>query len=241
MTSPIITWLNGFSAFAIVCSAWIFVLISLYYYRKYKGKIFLNGILLGLAIAFGWTGITLSFLSVVFYSKNVPGLRSIISYFSYSTIPFGMLAIIIVSWDVAGAPYLKKIVLIGFIAFSIAYYIILIITFPEAIVCPEVPDGEIYDDWINPQAIFYYFVWIGIITTAIITGIGFNKFRKLTAGNVKKKSLFLIIATPVIGISILLDTVIFMEPHVNFLFIPRFLIILGVYLIHLGFRPDKNI
>ena len=189
MISPIINWLNGFSAFAIVCCAWIFVFLCIYYYRKHKLKIYFNGILLGLAIAFGWTGITLSFLSVVIYGENLPGLSSIISYFSYSTIPFGALAIILVAWDVAGAPYLKKIVIIGFVAFAITYYVILYSTFEYAIVVStDIPDDQVLDDWIDPTSIFYYFVWLGVIPTAIITAIGFNKFRKLTAGEVKKRS-----------------------------------------------------
>jgi len=240
MTSFIITWLNGVSALSIVIVSWIFAIWCVYQYRKTKNNIFLNGLLLSLAVAFGWTGITLSFLSVVIYGSNLPGLKPIVNAFSYSTIPFGSLAIIYVSWDVAASPRSKKIMLFGFIVFSILYYIVLFMTFDEAIACPDVPDGEIYDDWIVPGSFFYYLVWAGVGVVSTISFIGFIKLLKASEGDIKKRALYIVLAAPIFGTCILLDTVIFMEPHVNFLFIPRFLMNLGGFLIYLGFRPPKS-
>ena len=240
MTSMLITWLNGISALAIVIVSWLFTIWCVYQYRKTKSNVFLNGLLLTLAVAFGWTGITLSFLSVVIYGYNLPGLKHIVNIFSYSTIPFGSLAIIYVSWDVAASPKSKKVMLFGFIAYTILYYIVLFTTFDEAIACPEVPRGEIYDDWIVPGSFFYYVVWFGVGVVSTISGIGFNKLRKASEGDIKKRALYVVIAAPIFGTCILLDTVIFMEPHVNFLFIPRFLIILGAFFIYWGFKPPKS-
>ncbi|MFX1393188.1 MAG: hypothetical protein ACFFAH_06380 [Promethearchaeota archaeon] len=89
MPSNIITWLNGVSALSIVIDSWISAIWCVFQYRKTKSSIFLNGLLLALAVAIGWTGITLSFLSVVIYGSNLPRLKPIVNAFSYSTIPFG--------------------------------------------------------------------------------------------------------------------------------------------------------
>ena len=94
MTSVVITWLNGISALAIVIVYWIFAIWCIYQYRKTKSSVFLNVILLTIAVALGWTGITVSFLSVMIYGYNLPWIKNVINYLTYSTIPFGALAII---------------------------------------------------------------------------------------------------------------------------------------------------
>lgn len=239
MTDPIITWLNGFSALLLICFAWFIFLLSLYYYKKYKTRVWITGMILAVAVALGWTGITITFLSVAINGYNLPGVKSIISYFSYSTVPLGALAIIYSAWDVSGSPKNKKYVLLGYGIYSIVYYIVLYTTFNQAVVCPEVPAGEIYDDWITPFSIFYYVLWGQVFLTSVIAFIGFNKLRESTAGVLKRKSLMVVLSAPIIGGCILLDTVIMMEWAVNFLFIPRVGMILGVSLLILGFKPSK--
>ncbi|MFX1393189.1 MAG: hypothetical protein ACFFAH_06385 [Promethearchaeota archaeon] len=130
--------------------------------------------------------------------------------------------------------------LLGFILCSILYYVVLFTTFDEIIACPEVSDGEIYDDWIVQGSFFFYIVLAGVGVVSTISFIGFIKLLKASKGEIKKRALYIVISAPIFNTCILLDTVIFMEPHVNFLFIPRFLMNLGGFLIYLGFRPPKS-
>jgi len=236
MVSPIIIFLNGFSALALVISASFMLFYYLYQCHKNKTKPIGTVYFLCLAIALGWTGIAITTLSVVIHGYNLPWVAGVISYFSYSTIPIGALAIIYTTWNVAGSPSKKKYVLMGFFIYSLFYYIVLFLNFEKAVVISET--GVIYDDWITSASFFYYVLWGECLFAATISGIGFNKFRKATPGELHSRSMALLSATPIIGLSILLDTVIFMEPHVNFLFLPRFAMILGLFLVYKGFKPS---
>jgi hypothetical protein len=237
MVFPIIVFLNAFSAVFLVCFSFFILLSYIYLCKKRDGKIILMSVILYLAVAFGWMGITLTSLSVLFYGNNLPGLKAIVPYFSYTTVPIGALAIIYTTWELAGSPKNKKYILITYAIYSAFYYITLFVTFNQAVMISDT--GVIYDDWISPSSFFYYVLWGIIVISVIITGIGFNKFRQNTPGELHSRSIALLLATPLVGISILLDTVIFMEAQVFLLFIPRFLMILGEYLIFYGFRPMK--
>ena len=242
MTIQTLTWLNGISALVLICSAWIMAFITLKYYFRDKNKRRINEFIFLAAVALGWTGITITFLSVAIYGYNLPWVRGAISYFSYSTIPFGATAIIIFTWDVFGSPKYKKAIIGVFLGLSIVYYIILFATFSQAIVCPEVPRGEIYDDWINPTSILFYLIWIIISITTIIMGTGFNKFRKMTAGDLKKRAGFMILASFLVGSGVLLDTVVLgsiIQPHEYFLYIVRFLTLIGAFCSFWGLRQSK--
>lgn len=240
MASELITFLNGFSALALVCIS-IFLFI-LYIVRSIKAKtnIQLAGIFLFVAIALGWMGISITYLSVVIYGYNLPWVKDIISYFSYSTIPIGALAVVHVSWDVAGAPKNKRKVELVFLIYSIVYYIVLYATFSQAIISPDVPVGEIYDDWVSPTSFLYYLLWGEVGLASIIAAIGWQKFESDAAGDLRKRGFFLLMTSGIIGISILLDTVIFMDWAVNFLWIPRAAMIIGVIFVYLGFKPSKT-
>ncbi len=242
MTNEILTWLNGVSALLLICSAWIMAIITLKFYFEQKNKRQINIFIFLVAVALGWTGITITFLSVAIYGYNLPFVRGIISYFSYSTIPIGSCALIFFTWDVFGSPKNKKIIIGGFLGLSIVYYIILYTTFQQTVVCPEVPKGEIYDDWINPTSLIFYFILILISITAVVTGIGFNKFRKMTSGDLKKRGMFMILSSLFVGSGVLLDTVVLgsiIQPHEYFLFIVRFSVIFGAFCAFWGMRPSK--
>jgi hypothetical protein len=237
MTELIIAFLNGFSALALVCFSVIFASISFYFNRTKGSKVHLNMALLGIAVALGWTGILTTYLSVTIYGYNLPGIENFISYFSYCTIPLGILAVMYVVWDVFGSPTNKKSVLIIFACSCAFYYIILFATFEQAVETSEI--GVIWDDWISPLSLFYYVLWAQVLIVSVITFVGFNKFRKATAGDLSKRSMLLLFACIIVAGSILLDTVIMMEAAVNFLFIPRFGMIFGLFLIYWSFRPSK--
>ncbi len=239
MTFQIITVLNGASALAVVCCAFVLSAASAYYYIKKKSQPMATCAFLCAAIGMGWIGISLTTLSVLIYGYNLPGLRAIIPYFSYSTVPIGALGIMYTSWDVAGSPANKKVVLLSFGAFSVFYYIVLYATFNAAVVIPEVPKGEIYDDWITPLSLFYYILWGEVSFAAIVTLVGFNKFRKASPGELKKKAKFVIVAATLLGPGILLDTVIFMEAEAFLLFIPRLMVLVSAILIFAAFKPTK--
>ena len=233
MTDPILAFLNGFSALALVC---VSIILGIMFFTKASGQIrYVGAALLG-AIAFGWMGITITFLSVSFTGINQPGVSSIISYFSYSSIPIGALCVVFVTWDVVGAPQNKKMVILGYIIFSIVYYIVLYITFNTSVIISDT--GIIYDDWITPLSITYYLLWGIVGLAAVISGIGWIKFRKEGTGEIKKRSNYLLIASGLVGFSILADTVIFIDDlFIPLLSVPRIGMIIGVTLIYLGFKP----
>ncbi|MGV9173790.1 MAG: hypothetical protein ACOC35_14680 [Promethearchaeia archaeon] len=232
-----ITILNGFSAIAIVCISIILLINYLYQCQKKDTNPLINAIFLSLAVALGWTGISITSLSVLIYGYNLSWVKDVFSYFSYSTVPIGALAIIYTTWDVAGSPKNKKYIVAVFIAFSLVYYLVLFTTFNHAVVQSDT--GIIYDDWITPNSLFYYIIWGIVGLAALISGIGFNKFRKSTPGELHTRSLLLLSSTPIVGLSILLDTVIFMEPAVYLLFIPRLGMVMGMCFIFYGFRPSS--
>jgi len=233
-----INFLNGVSALILVCVAWMFVIISIYYYTKKSSKRHLMLFLFGIALALGWTGITITFLSVAFYGENLPGLESFISYFSYSTVPLGSISIIYMNWDVFGAPKNKKPVIIILLIISIIYYILLFATFQETIIVTEPVPGVILDDWVNPLSVFYYILWVLVGLGAGITGAGFNKFRKATSGDLTKRAKYIIMASLLGGGGVLLDTVILMGPVEIVLWMPRIMMIAAILFFHLGFKPE---
>lgn len=239
MTSEVITFINGFSALLLICISFILAGLYLFQSIKAKTKVQEAGLFLFIAIGFGWMGITITYLSVAIYGYNLPWVKGVISFFSYSTIPIGALAVIHVSWDVAGAPKNKKRVELIFLIYSAIYYIVLYWTFTDAIIIPEVPRGEIYDDWVSPMSLVYYLLWGEVALASVISAIGWRKFESIAPGDLRKRGIFLFIASGIIGTSILLDTVIFMDFAVNILWIPRIAMIFGIILVYLGFKPKK--
>ena len=242
MAIQTLSWLNGFSAFLLVCSAWIMALIILKWYLKDKRKQYIIFFIFSAAIALGWTGITITFFSVAIYGYNLPWVKPVISYFSYSTVPLGATSIIFFTWDVFGAPKFKKPLLVVYFSLMALYYIFLYTTFQEAVVCPDVPKGVIYDDWLSPTSFVYYLLLIMVSITALMTLIGFYQFSKMTAGDLKKRAAFIILASIIIGSCVLLDTVVLgsiITPHEDLLFIVRFANIFGAFCAFWGIRPSE--
>ncbi len=242
MAIQTLSWLNGFSAFLLVCTAWILGIIILKFYLKEKRKQYLVLFIFSAAIALGWTGITITFFAVVINGSNPAWVKPVISYFSYSTVPVGSTAIIFFTWDVFGYPKFKKPILIIYFSLMALYYIFLYATFQQAVVCPDVPKGVIYDDWLSPESVVYYLLLIMVSITSLITLFGFYQFSKMTAGDLKKRAGFIILSSIIIGSCVLLDTVVLgsiITPHEDLLFIVRFAMIPGVFCAFWGIRPSE--
>jgi len=236
-----INFLNGVSALILICVAGILACLSLYYYFKKDSKMHRLVFLFNFAIAFGWTGITITFLSVAFYGENLPGLESFISYFSYSSIPIGAISVVYMNWDVFGSPKNKKPVMIILLGTTVIYYLGLFLTFNQAIIVSDPVPEVILDDWVNPMSIFYYILWGQVGLGALVTGLGFNKFRKVTAGDLTVRAKYIMTASILGGGGILFDTVILMGPIFGgILWLPRIMMIATVILIHLGYKPSKG-
>jgi len=242
-----IAWWNGMSAFILVCAAWCLVIYCIYLYNKLHVKTYLGGLLLFSAIGLGWMGITLTFLSVEFTGINQPWVEPIMSYFSYSTIPLGCFAIVYLVWELVGSKKSKKIIYLLYVVLFISYYVLLYGWMPQNVV-QYGGATDLLDDWIDPTTFFFYFIWILVSITAVITLMGFLKMRSKTTGELKTRSTLLILATPTVAIGILADTVvlgaipIFAAPgHANFLYLIRALMIIGVFLIIIAFRPSEII
>lgn len=236
----VINWFNGFIALVIVVVAWLIAFFSIYlFYRKNRSQQHINEMILAFAIGFGWTGITITFLSIVISGENVSGVREIVPYFSYSTVPVGGFAVMRLVWDMVGSPKSKNKVLIIYVSYSIFYYIILYLTMSDAVELYDV-EGEVLDDWLTPASLMFYLVWIAVIIPAIPAAIGFNKIRGMTSGDLKKRSVSLLITVMCIGSGILLDTVILLGDHIqNIVSISRILIIIGAIAALFGLRPPK--
>ncbi|MFX0102509.1 MAG: hypothetical protein ACFFCS_23280 [Candidatus Hodarchaeota archaeon] len=240
MTDQTITFLNGITALGVVVTGWVFTGISLNHYFRDKIKVFKFFVFLVAAMALGWMGITLSFISVSTIGSNTPWLKQFMSYFSYATIPVGACAIMFVSWDFFGSPRNKKQILAAFMVYSFIYYSVLFVTYKQAVVCPDVPVGELLDDWVTPSSLFYYIIWGQVTFTAVVTLIGFNNVRKATQGVLNRKANYLIITAILFTIPILLDTVVLTGIHENFLYIVRFMAIIGFFPLYAGYKPVKE-
>jgi len=237
----ILNLFNGGAALILVCVAWFFIIIGLYYYFKKDSKIHIFSVLFCTAVAFGWTGISITFLSVAIHGYNLDGVESIISYFSYSTIPLGATTVVAMNWDVFGSPKKKKHIVIIFLISAVIYYIVLFSTFHEAIIVSEPVPGVVLDDWVSPTSFFYYILWAQVTIPAIVTGLGFNKFRRATAGDLTNRAKYIMIASILGGGGILLDTVILMGTIIEgILWVPRIMMIFALIFIHLGYRPSKG-
>ena len=233
------TLLNGGSAFAAVVFAFISFIITAVWYKRTKNKTFISGFFLALACAFGWMGITLSFLSVLFFGENILYLDIYVRFFSYSTLPVGAIAIMNVGWDmfVPSKKY-KKTVLITMVIISIFYYVVLYTTIDSVTETPDVAVGEIYDDWLVPMTI-PYFIFLGMTTfTSAVLGISFFQFFKKTSGDIRKRAIILVLAAVFLGTAVLMDTVLFVGVMwKDVLFIPRIQVILGLLCVLIGFKP----
>ncbi|MHA1263764.1 MAG: hypothetical protein ACTSRS_00870 [Candidatus Helarchaeota archaeon] len=237
MVDPLINWLNGFSALILVISAWISGIFNLRRYIERKTNSHLYMTILAFAIAIGWTGITLSFLSVAFYGYNYPGLKNIISYFSFSTIPIGSFAVVNISWDLLFSPEKRKYGVSLFIILYAIYYFFLYFTWNATVIIPDVPPGGIFDDWLSSFSIPYWMIWAIVGLSALLWAIGINNFRQKSTGELRKRGYNLLFSTFFVGGAILLDVVIFMAPQAELLWIPRLMMIPGLYLGYIGLRP----
>ncbi|MBN1802823.1 MAG: hypothetical protein JW891_15040 [Candidatus Lokiarchaeota archaeon] len=239
MTNVYLSWVNGLSAFVIVVIAWIFFIRDIFRYRNHKNSIYINGMMIYLSMALGWSGISISFLSVLFLGQNAPWIRSVFFFFSYCTLPIGSFAITSSSWDLVGSPMNKKHILIVAIIISVIYYITFFIEFPYAIHISRLDSiNEVYDDWVNPMSFFFVFIWLQTMISTIICALGWHKFRKLSTGKLKERTNFLIIAIPIFGCVVLADTVVPGHFIHAFVFIPRFILVIGTYLLGKSFRPN---
>jgi hypothetical protein len=232
------TLLNGGSALAAVVFAFICLIITIVWYIKTKNKTFISGILLTLAVGFGWMGITLSFLSVVLFNENIPYLYMYVRLFSYSTAPVGTIATLNVGWDLFLSSKYKKLVLIAMIIISVFYYIILYMNIDTVTEIPAVAIGEIYDDWLVPLTM-PYFMFLGMTGfVSTVLAISFFKFFKKTSGDIRKRAILIVLAAIFLGSAVLMDTVIFIgEIWKDLLFIPRIQVVLGLLFMLLGFKP----
>lgn len=244
-----ISWLNGISTFLLILTAWIFTFYCIIYFAKTKIKTYFGGAILFTAIGLGWTGISCSFLFTEFIGKNPEWIEPVTRFFSYSTIPFGCFGIIYIVWELVGSKKSKKLIYLFYLAIFIIYYLLLYYNINTNVgFYPENPIGTdvVIDDWIDLETHFFYFVWLLVIITSIITLIGFSKMRSKTTGELKERSTLLLLATPLIAFGILADTVILgtiplipVPYHVNILYLVRFIMIVGIFLIIIAFRPAK--
>jgi hypothetical protein len=232
-----LNWLNGFSAFLVVICAWVFAVLHLRrYFSKNKTISTLYMVILSIAVAVGWTGITLSFFSVLFTGSTLPEVAAIISYFSYSTIPIGSCAVILVCWDLLFTPKNKKIGLAIFGIMYIIYYIFLFMTWNQSVMVSNV-SGQIFDDWLSWTSVSFWMIWLIVGASALLYGAGFNSFRKKSAGEIRKRAIYLFLSTFFIGGGILLDTVVFTGAFVEFAWLARLIMIPGVYTGYIGLKP----
>jgi len=237
MIESIFDWLNGITPFIVVLGAWIFALITFYRYSKTKAINTLYMTVLSIAIALGWTGITISFFSILFFNYTRPELANIISYFSYSLIPIGSCAVVIIAWDLLFSPKYKKVGLGFFGVLYVIYYIFLYWTWNQTVLHTDPNTSLVYDDWLSWTSVPYWIIWIIVGMVTAMWAIGFNKFRKSSAGELQKRVVNLFLASFFIGAGILLDTVIFIGIFPDYVWISRVIMMPGIYFAYKGLSP----
>lgn len=237
MIEPIFNWLNGITALMVVIGALIFAIFNFRRYYKTKAvNTFYMGVL-SLAAAFGWAGVSLSFLSVLFTGITSPEIQGIMSYFSYSSVPIGSIAVIAISWDLLFSPKYKKAGLGIFCVLYVIYYLFLYMTWSQTVVqSPNIP-GQMIDDWLSVTSVPFWMVWIIVGSSALLWAIGFNAFRAKSSGELQKRAIQLFLAAFFFGGGILLDTVIFTGIFMDFVWIARILMLPAVYFGYKGTSP----
>ena len=259
ITTPL-SWINGASAFALWISVWVFTIASAAYYRKVRTHPFLTCTLLGLAVALGWTGVFLSFVTNLAGNPNPDWIYNFPRFLTFGVIPIGSMAIIDTTWSIAGNPMHRKQILIGFLVYSLFYYALYYgyvvwtfnpnpalwtSNFPQNIVIVQNASATdtLFDDWVMPTNIFYYALWGQILFATVVSAVGFMKFLKVASGALKKKAIQLLIASLFVGIGILEDLIDFNffgslgVVHYDYLWLARLVVIPGVWLFFFGFKP----
>ena len=142
-------------------------------------------------------------------------------------------------WNMAGPPKKKKYILLLYGLYCIVYYIVLYITIFDAVDYYDVP-GEVLDDWLKPTSVMFYLVWLAVGIPAIPAALGFNNIKSFGSGDVKKRSIFLLITVAGLGSGIILDTVILMGEWAQYIiFLPRICILIGASCAVYGLRPTE--
>lgn len=236
MVEPIFDFLNGGIAFLIVIGAIIFAIFNFRRYIKTKASTTFYVGVLSLTSACGWTGISLSFISVLFTGGTPPGIAGIISYFSYLPIPIGSCAVIIIAWDWLFTPKYKKAGVGFFCILYTIYYVFLFMTWQQTVVYSNVP-GQVFDDWLSLTSVSFWMIWIIVGLSGILWIIGFNNFRKKSSGALQTRAIQLFFAAFFLISAILLDTVIFTGIFTDFLWVARLLMAPAVYFGYKGTSP----
>jgi hypothetical protein len=235
---PILNWLNGLSAFMVVVAAWLYAIVNMRRYNQGKLKSSLYMAIIFLSVAFGWTGITLSFFSVLFFGSTLPEVAGIISYFSYFTMPIGSCAVVLLSWDQLFTPKYKKM---GFGIFGILYaiyWIFLFMTWSQSVENSYIPgSGQIFDDWLSSTSVPFWMIWLIVGSAAVLWTIGLNLFRNKSTGEIRKRANYLSLSSLFIGVAILLDMVILTGTFGEFAWIARLMMIPAIYTGYLGLKP----
>ncbi len=243
MLTELIDWLNASSGLILYGSIWMFLFVSIGFYRKTKSRPFISCIFLAAALSIGWAGVFFTAISQLLIQANYSWISNWIQLVTCAAIPLGSLGLMYTSWDVVGSPKNKNQILLGFGAFSaiyyIVYYVLEIYISPGQviIVAPNPPPNGLYDDWINPSSIFYYFLWAELLFIILVTGIGFLKFMKSSPGALRRKALYIVMATLFLGGGIIVDLLI--PNPVIILWITRLMVAVGPWFMIAGYKPLK--
>lgn len=231
-------WLNGISALIVVVGALLYAILNLRRYAKGKVKSTLYMAILFIAIAFGWTGITLSFFSILIFGSTPPEVASIISYFSYSTYPIGSCAVFLISWDLLFTPKYQKGALAILGTLYAIYWIFLFMTWSSTVEISYISgSSQIFDDWLSSNSVSYWMIWVTIGAVAVLWTIGTNLYRVKSAGEIRKRANLLSLSSFFVAGAILIDMVILTGASGEFAWIARLMMIPAIIVGYYGLKP----
>ncbi|TFF96279.1 MAG: hypothetical protein EU547_06595 [Promethearchaeota archaeon] len=211
--------LDGITAGIIVITGALFGALSFYHAKKLGAKLLYYAGILVIVVGFLWLGPFTEFLSVLFFSTNIPG--EVYGWLSYFWVAPGITLAMYIGGELL-APDKKKLILAIFIILGIIFEL-WIFLFPNGNTEYGLGIFPILDwgtfEWEAPAAdglintgfnmsLAYILVFIFLISVLIFDAIGFGLKAKQSTGELRRKFTYLSIAFTIFFVCGLLDSVI---------------------------------
>ncbi len=200
------SYLNGFSACAIVVVATIFGIRFMQRYRKEHKPLMLFVSLLGYQFVGLYLGPLFSFWSLIFTGSNISAPLYI--QLSYTVAPLAFLNSLWLGFSIF-APQKKNIVIIIFGLSAIPFYIALF-GFPNAMIGMDTDvailnaSGLMLD--ISLKSVLMGILALYILSGMLVLGTGFIRLRLKVGGAERKRATYLAIGAFLFGIAGILDS-----------------------------------
>ncbi len=199
----LIGFLDGITAVGIIISSVSFGLLSFYKARKLDARLLSVAGLLMIFVGLLWLGPATDFFFVLLTGKNISPL------YLYAWLSYMWVFPAVVTGFYIGAELMmpeKKKIIVGIYTFVCIIFEILIFTMPLGVFIIDQPiSGNLIDSGFNRGNPAYWLILFFQLSSLIFLGLGFAIKAKQATGEIRKKFIFLCIASLIFFISGVLD------------------------------------